>query len=94
MGGWIAWMIVAQLADVGTTGLALSKGCTEANAAMRMSYPRMVAVKSGATVGFSITLNLTGKRNPKASKIAAGTIAGIGTGAAVWNLSQLSKCGR
>lgn len=91
MKGLLLWLWLAQGADMGTTAVALQRGCVEANPAMRMSPVAMASVKTGVTV--TITWHFGRKPEPsKGDKLFVGAFAAAGTVGAVMNARTLPRC--
>jgi len=92
MSEFLIWLLLAQAADIGTTAVALNRGCVEANPGLaRASLPVMTGIKAGVSI--SLTIHFGRKPAPtKTDKTVVGMFAGAATGAAVWNLRQIPRC--
>ena len=86
-------LVLAQAADLTTTAVGLSRGCTEWNPLLRHHRPSTVfAVKTSGTVGLVVMLPLFHKRHPKMTKTVAWVGIVSGLAAASWNVAILPKC--
>lgn len=94
MKAFLLWMWLSGGADALTTVIALERGCHEATWPMNQAPYAGLAFKGGTTIALTFTLPLAAKDSPTAAKWAAGIVAGASSGAAVWNLTRLSRCGR
>lgn len=79
-----------QGADLVTTGVGLALGCTEANPLYAGNIGAVVVVK----VYMMAVCREQARRTPKAFSMAKmhNWSAGIGAGAAIWNITQLGSC--
>ncbi len=92
MKGLLIWLWLAQGADIGTTAVAMNRGCVEANPVLRGWSPTTIAsTKMAVTV--SITWHFGRKPEPsKGDKVFVGAFAAAGTVAAVMNARTLPRC--
>ena len=88
----LLWAILAQGADLATTGIGLHRGCQEAMWPWRHAPKVGMMVKGGGTIYVGIALPLLHRRRPALSKGLALGLALSGTGAALSNLTQLPRC--
>lgn len=94
MKGLLIWLWLAQGADIGTTAIALDRGCVEANPVMsRLGPVGIASTKMGVSVAF--TWHFGRKPNPtKADKWAVGLAAAAGTVGASLNARTIPNCRR
>jgi len=85
----VAWFVVAEAADYGTTQVALKRGRYEGNPVMQWSADnpwQMLAVKAGVTVGFSWLMVKLHPQHPKLTLGLTVGVAGLLTAVAAHNL--------
>ena len=90
----IIFMLVGQTLDGVTTGIQLSRGCTEGNPVTKHFLKGPVSVafwKGSVMIGASITLGEVSKSHPKAADAAAITLGAMGAGAGIWNLTRTCR---
>jgi hypothetical protein len=94
MKGLLIWLWLAQGADLGTTAIALNRGCVEANPILgRMSPTAMASTKMAVTV--TVTWHFGRKVTPtKGEKLAVAAFAAAGTVGASLNANTIPKCRR
>lgn len=85
---------LAQGADLGTTALALGRGCHEGNPTLSRAPLGRIATVKGSAVGmeFSVAWGAHKRGHDKAAKAILWTGIVAGSVAAVWNGRQAMRC--